>query len=90
MQGPSAKAWCCARGQGNGGAVILAGLFPTMSGSGTGSEVMQRIAAPMVGGIMSHRPGRYGNNALFSINPVNSASCCFWISSNSSHCLSRN
>tara|TARA_B100001105_G_scaffold193316_3_gene157375 strand:- start:1694 stop:2797 length:1104 start_codon:yes stop_codon:yes gene_type:complete len=28
-------------------AVILAGLFPIMWGSGTGSEVMQRIAAPM-------------------------------------------
>ena len=31
-------------------AVILAGLFPIMWGTGTGSEVMQRIAAPMVGG----------------------------------------
>jgi copper/silver efflux system protein len=34
-------------------AVILAGLFPIMWGSGTGSEVMQRIAAPMVGGMIS-------------------------------------
>ncbi len=34
-------------------AVILAGLFPIMWGSGTGSEVMQRIAAPMVGGMVS-------------------------------------
>ncbi|MDH5340838.1 MAG: efflux RND transporter permease subunit, partial [Rubrivivax sp.] len=29
-------------------AVILAGLFPIMWGTGTGSEVMQRIAAPML------------------------------------------
>ena len=34
-------------------AVILAGLFPIMWGTGTGSEVMQRIAAPMVGGIIT-------------------------------------
>ncbi len=34
-------------------AVILAGLFPIMWGSGTGSEVMQRIAAPMVGGMVT-------------------------------------
>jgi copper/silver efflux system protein len=34
-------------------AVILAGLLPIMWGSGTGSEVMQRIAAPMVGGMIS-------------------------------------
>jgi Cu(I)/Ag(I) efflux system membrane protein CusA/SilA len=34
-------------------AVILAGLAPIMWGAGTGSEVMQRIAAPMVGGMIS-------------------------------------
>ena len=34
-------------------AVILAGLLPIMWGSGTGSEVMQRIAAPMVGGMLT-------------------------------------
>jgi Cu(I)/Ag(I) efflux system membrane protein CusA/SilA len=34
-------------------AVILAGLFPIMWGSGTGSEVMQRIAAPMIGGMVT-------------------------------------
>ncbi len=34
-------------------AVILAGLLPIMWGAGTGSEVMQRIAAPMVGGMIS-------------------------------------
>ena len=34
-------------------AVILAGLLPIMWGSGTGSELMQRIAAPMVGGMLT-------------------------------------
>jgi Cu(I)/Ag(I) efflux system membrane protein CusA/SilA len=34
-------------------AVIIAGLVPIMTGSGTGSEVMQRIAAPMVGGMIT-------------------------------------
>ena len=34
-------------------AVILAGLFPIMTGGGTGSEVMQRIAAPMLGGMIT-------------------------------------
>ncbi|MDB5732788.1 MAG: cation transporter [Variovorax sp.] len=34
-------------------AVILAGLLPIMWGAGTGSEVMQRIAAPMVGGMVT-------------------------------------
>ena len=34
-------------------AVIIAGLVPIMYGSGTGSEVMQRIAAPMVGGMVT-------------------------------------
>ena len=34
-------------------AAIIAGLLPIMLGSGTGSEVMQRIAAPMVGGMVS-------------------------------------
>ncbi len=32
---------------------IIAGLVPIMLGSGTGSEVMQRIAAPMVGGMLT-------------------------------------
>jgi len=32
---------------------IIAGLLPIMWGSGTGSEVMRRIAAPMVGGMIS-------------------------------------
>jgi Cu(I)/Ag(I) efflux system membrane protein CusA/SilA len=34
-------------------ATIIVGLLPIMYGTGTGSEVMQRIAAPMVGGIVS-------------------------------------
>lgn len=34
-------------------AVILAGLFPIMWGTGTGSEVMQRVPAPMVGGMIT-------------------------------------
>jgi Cu(I)/Ag(I) efflux system membrane protein CusA/SilA len=34
-------------------AVIVAGLLPIMWGSGTGSEVMRRIAAPMVGGMVT-------------------------------------
>ncbi len=34
-------------------AVIIAGLLPIMLGTGTGSEVMRRIAAPMVGGMVS-------------------------------------
>lgn len=33
--------------------VIVAGLVPIMAGAGTGSEIMQRIAAPMVGGMLS-------------------------------------
>ncbi len=32
---------------------IIAGLLPIMLGTGTGSEVMRRIAAPMVGGMVS-------------------------------------
>ena len=32
---------------------IIAGLLPIMWGTGTGSEVMRRIAAPMVGGMLS-------------------------------------
>jgi len=32
---------------------IIAGLIPIMWGSGTGSDVMQRIAAPMIGGMIT-------------------------------------
>ncbi|HHQ4314037.1 TPA: efflux RND transporter permease subunit [Serratia fonticola] len=34
-------------------ATIMAGLLPIMWGGGAGSEVMQRIAAPMIGGMVS-------------------------------------
>jgi len=34
-------------------ATVIIGLVPIMRGSGTGSEVMQRIAAPMIGGMAS-------------------------------------
>ncbi|AJJ18563.1 efflux RND transporter permease subunit [Yersinia intermedia] len=34
-------------------ATIMAGLLPIMWGGGTGAEVMQRIAAPMIGGMVS-------------------------------------
>jgi Cu(I)/Ag(I) efflux system membrane protein CusA/SilA len=34
-------------------AVVMAGLLPVLLGHGTGSEVMTRIAAPMVGGMVT-------------------------------------
>ena len=34
-------------------AVVIAGLLPILWGSGTGSEVMSRIAAPMIGGMVT-------------------------------------
>ncbi len=34
-------------------AVVMAGLLPILLGSGTGSEIMTRIAAPMVGGMVT-------------------------------------
>ena len=34
-------------------AVIIAGLLPIFWGDGTGSEIMSRIAAPMVGGMVT-------------------------------------
>jgi Cu(I)/Ag(I) efflux system membrane protein CusA/SilA len=34
-------------------AIVLAGLIPMMWGHGTGSEIMARIAAPMVGGMVT-------------------------------------
>src|SRR3546814_7980404 len=34
-------------------AVILAGLFPILIGTGTGSAVMSRIAVPMIGGMIT-------------------------------------
>jgi len=35
------------------GVAVIAGLLPILFGTGTGSEVMSRIAAPMVGGMFS-------------------------------------
>jgi Cu(I)/Ag(I) efflux system membrane protein CusA/SilA len=34
-------------------AIVMAGLLPMMWGHGTGSEIMARIAAPMVGGMVT-------------------------------------
>jgi Cu(I)/Ag(I) efflux system membrane protein CusA/SilA len=34
-------------------AIVLAGLVPMMLGHGTGSEIMSRIAAPMIGGMVT-------------------------------------
>ena len=34
-------------------ATIVAGLIPIFIGEGTGSEVMRRIAAPMIGGMIT-------------------------------------
>ncbi len=34
-------------------AIVLAGLIPMLLGRGTGSEIMSRIAAPMVGGMVT-------------------------------------
>jgi len=35
---------------------VIAGLVPIILGSGTGSDVMQRIAAPMIGGMVTATP----------------------------------
>jgi len=34
-------------------AVIIGGLLPVMAGDGLGSDVMKRIAAPLVGGMLT-------------------------------------
>ncbi len=34
-------------------AVVIAGLLPILFGHGAGSEVMSRIAAPMIGGMLT-------------------------------------
>ena len=59
---------------------IMAGLLPIMWGSGTGSEVMRRIATPMVGGMISSTiltliviPAIYGLVKEFTINRKQSA-----------------
>ncbi len=38
-------------------ATIFAGLLPIMIGHGAGSEVMRRIAAPMIGGMITAQGG---------------------------------
>ena len=43
---PAARASACAD-------AIMAGLLPIMWSTGTGSEIMQGIAVPMIGGLMS-------------------------------------
>ena len=57
---------------------IMAGLLPIRWGSGTGSEVMRRIAAPMVGGMVSSTiltliviPALYALVKEFGINRSN-------------------
>lgn len=37
-------------------AVIFGGLLPVMAGEGLGSDVMKRIAAPLVGGMLRRAP----------------------------------
>lgn len=37
-------------------AVIITGLLPVLWGAGAGSEVMSRIAAPMIGGMIAAPP----------------------------------
>lgn len=34
-------------------AVVIAGLVPILVGTGAGSDVMNRIAAPMIGGMLT-------------------------------------
>jgi Cu(I)/Ag(I) efflux system membrane protein CusA/SilA len=66
-------------------AVILAGLIPILIGTGTGSEAMSRIAAPMVGGMLTApllslfvlpaaymllRKRQYGHNAANKLSSV--------------------
>ena len=55
---------------------IMAGLLPIMWSSGTGSEVMRRIAAPMVGGMISSTiltliviPAIYGLVQEYALRP---------------------
>ncbi len=54
-------------------AVVIGGLLPIMFSAGTGSEVMRRIAAPMVGGMITA--------SLLSLFVVRRSTC----SGNSAH-----
>jgi len=49
-------------------AAIVAGLLPIMWSTGTGSEVMQRIAVPMIGGMISSTVLPAGDNAIPSVS----------------------
>jgi Cu(I)/Ag(I) efflux system membrane protein CusA/SilA len=56
---------------------IMAGLFPIMWSTGTGSEIMQRIAVPMIGGMISSTvltllviPAIYGIVHGWGLSPV--------------------
>src|SRR6266404_9063595 len=58
-------------------AAIMAGLLPILWSTGTGSEVMQRIAVPMVGGMLSSTiltllviPAIYGLVKGWRLQPV--------------------
>ena len=55
---------------------IMAGLLPILWSSGTGSEVMRRIAVPMVGGMISSTvltliviPAIYASVKLYGLRP---------------------
>jgi copper/silver efflux system protein len=62
-------------------AAIMAGLLPIMWSTGTGAEVMQRIAVPMIGGMVSSTvltliviPAIYAVVKEFSLKPSRAAS----------------
>ena len=57
---------------------IMAGLLPIMWSTGTGSEIMQRIAVPMIGGMISSTlltliviPAIFGLVKCFRLPPAN-------------------
>lgn len=65
-------------------AAIMSGLLPIMWSNGTGSEVMRRIAAPMVGGMISSMlltliviPAIYALLKGYSLRPRESKASCF-------------
>ena len=45
---------------------IMAGLLPIIWSYDTGAEVMQRIAVPMIGGMVSSQPSTWWSKALRS------------------------
>jgi hypothetical protein len=59
-------------------AAIMAGLLPIMWSTGAGSEIMQRVAVPMIGGMISstllaHRhPGNLRIHPRFPVAPGHS------------------